>query len=153
MRLGVSAGQAGARSGSLHYSQRLFTHTAVGSRELLALLLRPGTSANHLQGRSMIARIYKPAKTAMQSGVARTKEWVLEYDPEFPREIDPLMGWTSSRDMKQQVQLTFDTKEEAIAYAERSGIGYRVTEPKACAPVRKSYADNFRFGRKGSWTH
>jgi hypothetical protein len=101
----------------------------------------------------MAARIYKPAKTAMQSGPARTKEWVLEYEPEAPREIDPLMVWTSSRDMKSQVRLSFDTKEEAIAYAERNGIAYQLAEAKGRAPVRKAYADNFRFGRKGTWTH
>lgn len=101
----------------------------------------------------MVARIYKPAQTAMQSGPARTKEWVLEYEPEVPCEIDPLMGWTSSRDMKSQISLSFDTKEEAIAYAERSGIAYRLAEPTPRRPVRKAYADNFRFGRKGSWTH
>jgi len=101
----------------------------------------------------MPARIYKPAQNAMQSGAARTKEWVLEYEPEIPREIEPLMGWTSSRDMKSQISLSFDTKEEAIAYAERNGIAHRVTEPTPRRPVRKSYADNFRFGRKGSWTH
>src|SRR5262249_57756727 len=59
----------------------------------------------------MTARIYKPAKTAMQSGTAKTKEWVLDYEPEQPREIEPLMGWTSSGDMRQQVQLRFDTAE------------------------------------------
>jgi hypothetical protein len=64
----------------------------------------------------MTARIYKPAKTAMQSGTAKTKEWMLDYEPEQPREIEPLMGWTSSGDMRQQVQLRFDTPEEAIAY-------------------------------------
>ena len=101
----------------------------------------------------MVARIYKPARTAMQSGEARTKEWVLAFAPASPREIDPLMGWTGSRDMRAEVQLEFDTKEEAIAYAERSGIAYRIMEPKPRQPVRKSYADNFRFGRKGSWTH
>ena len=101
----------------------------------------------------MVARIYKPSQNAMQSGSARTKEWVLEYEPEIPREIEPLMGWTSSRDMKSQISLSFDAKEEAIAYAERNGIAYRVTEPTPRRPVRKSYADNFRFGRKGSWTH
>jgi hypothetical protein len=101
----------------------------------------------------MSARIYKPTRTAMQSGDARTKEWVLEYEPEAPREIDPLMGWTSSRDMRSQVQLAFATKEEAIAYAERNGIAYSVAEPKPRAAVRKAYSDNFRFGRKGSWTH
>jgi hypothetical protein len=101
----------------------------------------------------MSARIFKPANTAMQSGSARTKEWVLEYDPEAPREIDPLMGWTSSDDMKSQIRLSFETKEEAVAYAQRNGIPYRVLEPKPRRPVRKSYADNFRFGRLGSWTH
>jgi hypothetical protein len=101
----------------------------------------------------MVARIYKPAKTAMQSGPARTKDWVLEHEIEAPREIDPLMGWTSSRDMKQQLKLSFDSKDEAVAYAERSGIPYRVMEPKPRKAVRKSYSDNFRFGRIGSWTH
>jgi hypothetical protein len=101
----------------------------------------------------MTARIYKPAKTAMQSGLARTKEWVLEHAPAAPREIDPLMGWTSSRDMAQQVKLTFDTKEEAIAYAERNGLAYSLEEPQPRKVVKKAYADNFKFGRIGAWTH
>jgi hypothetical protein len=101
----------------------------------------------------MVARIYKPAKTAMQSGQAQTKEWVLDFEPQVPREIDPLMGWTSSRDMQSQLLLTFDTKDEAVAYAERHGIAYTVSEPQARKAVRKSYADNFKFGRIGSWTH
>ncbi len=101
----------------------------------------------------MTARIYKPARSAMQSGLARTKDWVLEHDQQAPREIDQLMGWTSSRDTSQQVKLTFETKEEAIAYAERNGIPYTIAEPSQRKPVRKSYADNFKFGRIGSWTH
>jgi hypothetical protein len=101
----------------------------------------------------MIARIYKPARTAMQSGEARTKEWVLEFAPASPREIDPLMGWTSSRDMKAEVELAFDTKEVAIAYAEREGLAYQVFEPLPRRQIRKSYADNFKFGRIGRWTH
>src|SRR5688500_17255792 len=101
----------------------------------------------------MTARIYKPAQTAMQSGPARTKEWVLEYEPEAPREIDPLMGWTSSRDMKSQLKLHFATKNEAIADAERHGSPYRLAEPPPRGAVRKSYSDNFRFGRKQPWTH
>lgn len=101
----------------------------------------------------MVARIYKPAKSAMQSGLASTKEWVLEYEPESPRVIDPLMGWTSSSDMKAQVRLEFDTREEAVAYAERNGLTYTVAEPTPRKPIRKSYADNFKFGRLGSWTH
>jgi ETC complex I subunit conserved region len=101
----------------------------------------------------MTARIYKPGKTAMQSGLARTKDWVLEHEQEVAREIDPLMGWTSSRDMDQEVKLTFETKEEAIAYAERNGIAYSIEEPQTRRPVRKAYADNFKFGRIGAWTH
>ena len=101
----------------------------------------------------MTARIYKPAKTAMQSGNAKTKEWVLDYEPEQPREIEPLMGWTSSGDMRQQVRLQFDTAEEAVAYCERNGIPYQVFEAKP--PVRPaiSYSDNFAFKRADPWTH
>lgn len=101
----------------------------------------------------MAVRIFKPAKTAMQSGEARTKEWILEFEPAAPRSVDPLMGWTSSSDMRAQVRLEFDTKEEAIAYATREGLAYTLIEPKLRKPIRKSYADNFRFGRNGNWTH
>ena len=83
----------------------------------------------------MTARIYRPAKTAMQSGNAKTKEWLLDYEPEEPRVVESLMGWTSSGDMKSQVRLSFDSKEEAIAYAERQGIPYQVFEGKP-APRR-----------------
>ena len=72
----------------------------------------------------MTARIFKPAKNAMQSGTAKTKEWQLDYEPERPREVEPLMGWTSSTDMKQQLTLRFDSKEDAVAYCEREGIPY-----------------------------
>ena len=101
----------------------------------------------------MTARIYKPAKTAMQSGTAKTKEWVLDYEPEQPREIEPLMGWTSSGDMRQQVQLRFDTSEEAIAYCERHGIAYQVFEHKSSTRRGISYADNFAANRRDPWTH
>jgi len=101
----------------------------------------------------MVARIYKPARTAMQSGNAKTKEWVLEYEPEQPREIEPLMGWTSSGDMKQQLQLRFGTKEEAIAYCERHGIAHQVFEAKQATRRGISYADNFAFSRRTPWTH
>jgi hypothetical protein len=101
----------------------------------------------------MRARIYKPAKNAMQSGRANTKLWLLEYEPERPREIDPLMGWTSSDDMRQQVQLEFATREEAIAYADNNAIPYQVFEPHVPAPKAKAYADNFRFDRKTPWSH
>ena len=100
-----------------------------------------------------VARIYKPARTAMQSGTAKTKEWLLEFEPEQAREVEPLMGWTSSGDMRQQVQLRFDSAEEAVAYCERQGIPYQVAEPKAPARRAMSYSDNFAFNRRGAWTH
>ena len=101
----------------------------------------------------MIARIYKPAKTAMQSGTAKTKEWVLDFEPEQPREIEPLMGWTSSGDMAQQIRLRFDTAEEAVAYCERHGIAYQVFAPKHTTRTGMSYSDNFTFKRRDAWTH
>ena len=101
----------------------------------------------------MTARIYRPAKTAMQSGSAKTREWVLEYEPEQPREIEPLMGWTSSADMTQQIRLRFDTPEEAVAYCERHGIPYQVFSPKRATRTVMSYSDNFAFKRRDAWTH
>ena len=101
----------------------------------------------------MTARIFKPAKSAMQSGLARTKEWILQPEPAGAKTIDPLMGWSGSGDTGAQVDLSFDTREEAIAYAERNGIPYIVLEPQPRKAVRKAYADNFKFGRIGSWTH
>ena len=101
----------------------------------------------------MVARIYKPAKTAMQSGAAKTKDWVLDYEPEQPRAVEPLMGWTSSGDMRQQVRLRFATAEEAVAYCERHGIAYQILAPKPAKRNIMSYSDNFAFTRRGSWTH
>jgi hypothetical protein len=101
----------------------------------------------------MNARIYKPSKTAMQSGTAKTKEWVLDFEPAQAREIEPLMGWTSSGDMCQQVHLRFDTAEEAVAYCERHGIAYQVFAPKRTAAPAMSYSDNFAFKRRDAWTH
>ncbi len=95
----------------------------------------------------MTARIFKPAKNAMQSGRAKTREWQLDYEPEQPRAVEPLMGWTSSGDMKQQLTLHFETKEDAIAYCERKGIAYQVIEPKDCEARQVAYADNFAFRR------
>lgn len=101
----------------------------------------------------MVARIYRPAKTAMQSGHAKSKSWVLDYEPEEARRADPLMGWTSSGDMRAQVKLAFASKDEAIAYAEKNGIPYRVQEASDSAPKAMSYSDNFKYSRVGSWTH
>ena len=101
----------------------------------------------------MSARIFSPAKTAMQSGKAQTGSWVLEYEPEQARKIDPLMGYTSSGDMKSQIKLVFDTKEEAVAYAEKRGIAFRLEQPKDAKRRQISYAENFRYDRKTPWTH
>ena len=101
----------------------------------------------------MTARIYCPARTAMQSGTAKTGRWLLEYEPERPREIEPLMGWTSSGDMKSQVKLWFDSEAEAVAYATRNGIAYRVEQPHEPKRRAISYSDNFKYDRKTPWTH
>ena len=101
----------------------------------------------------MTARIYKPTKSATQSGSARTKAWLLEFSPAEKREIDPLMGWTSSGDMNSQVQLRFATKEEAVAYAERQGLEFRVEETTPAKRTIMAYSDNFKPGRQGLWTH
>ena len=95
----------------------------------------------------MKARIYRPARTAMQQGRAKTREWVLEFEPAEARGHDPLMGWTSSADTRQQIVLRFDSKEAAIAYARKHGIDYLFKEPPAQQIRPKSYADNFRWNR------
>jgi hypothetical protein len=100
----------------------------------------------------MAARIYKPARNAMQQGQA-PRDWVLEYEPEHPRSIEPLMGWTSSADTRRQIRLSFATKEEAVAYATREGIAFRLEEAQETEVRPKSYAENFKFGRPDRWTH
>lgn len=101
----------------------------------------------------MRARIYQPPKNAMQSGWARTKRWVLEWEPASPRRADPLMGWIGGAGTQAQVRLSFDTREEAEAYAQANNVTYDVVEPKAPRLVPKVYADNFKFGRQENWTH
>src|SRR6202000_106652 len=99
------------------------------------------------------ARIFKPAKNAMQSGKAQTQEWRPTYEPAPHRPIEPLMGWTSSGDMRQQLTLHFDTKEEAVAYCEREGIPYQVIEAGETVRRQMAYADNFAFGRGEPWAY
>jgi hypothetical protein len=101
----------------------------------------------------MTARISRPTRTAMQSGTAKTHRWLLEFVPDAPRAIDPLMGWTSSSETLTQLKLWFDSREEAEAYAVAHGLAYVVDEPKE--PVRRtvSYSDNFKYTRIGQWTH
>ncbi|MDH3234064.1 MAG: ETC complex I subunit [Alphaproteobacteria bacterium] len=91
------------------------------------------------------ARIYRPAKTAMQSGRGNTKSWVLEFAPAAPKAHDPLMGWVSSSDTRGQVRLRFASKEEALAYAKRRNLAVEVEEPRERRIRPKSYADNFRW--------
>jgi hypothetical protein len=101
----------------------------------------------------MTARISRPARTAMQSGTAKTHRWLLEFVPETPRSIDPLMGWTSSSETLTQLKLWFDSREEAVAYAVSHGLAYVVDEPKDAVRRTVSYSDNFKFSRIGQWTH
>jgi hypothetical protein len=101
----------------------------------------------------MLARIYRPAKNAMQSGKAKTKDWVLEFEPSAARRPDPLMGWTQSTDMNGQVVIAFDSKEEAVDYAQKHAIAFQLMEAKTPKPIIKAYADNFAFNRKQPWTH
>ena len=94
-----------------------------------------------------LARIYRPTKTAMQSGRAQSRKWILEYEPATPRRPDPLMGWASAEDTLNEVQLRFETRDEAVAFAERLGLDYTVIAPQDAAEKPKSYADNFRYDR------
>ena len=103
----------------------------------------------------MLARIYQPARNAMQSGQGKTKLWILEFAPEEAQTVDPLMGWTGSSDMRSQLRMRFDSREAAVAYAKRNGIAYRVVEPKARKAVVRpgGYGDNFAHNRRTAWTH
>ena len=103
----------------------------------------------------MRARIYKPAKTAMSSGTAKTRDWILEFAQTEARDIDPLMGWTSSVDTQTQVRLRFDSAEAAQDYAAAHGIDAQVIAPKTRKPnIRPGgYGENFATDRRGAWTH
>ena len=88
------------------------------------------------------AKIYRPTKTAMQSGIRKTKNWVLEYES-LETGISPLMGWESTKDTLSEVKLEFTTKNQAISYAKKNNISYYVIDPQNRKFVKKSYADNF----------
>ena len=101
-----------------------------------------------------LARIYQPPKSAMQSGRAKSEGWMLEYAPAEAKQLDPLTGWVGSGDMRGQLRLRFDTREQAIAYAEAQGLAYEAEPATAPAAIRpKVYAENFRFGRHENWSH
>ena len=99
------------------------------------------------------ARIFQPAKTAMQSGRGKIKGWVLEYPRNSKVSPDPLMGWQSSSDTARQVRLHFPTKQAAIDYCEARQIEYSLSQPQHRKLRIKAYADNFATSRVGSWTH
>jgi len=103
----------------------------------------------------MSARIYQPARNAMQSGQANAKSWILEFAPASAREVDPLMGWTSSGDTQSQVRMAFDSQAAAEKYARDRGIDYIVTQPQQRRPVirKGGYGENFATSRRGAWTH
>lgn len=103
----------------------------------------------------MRARIYQPARNAMQSGQAKTKNWILEFAPASRREVDPLMGWTSSSDTQSQIRMSFDSREAAETYARAQGLDFVVSVPHKRKPVIRAggYGDNFATSRRKAWTH
>jgi ETC complex I subunit conserved region len=103
----------------------------------------------------MLARIYQPARSAMQSGQANTRDWILEFAPAEAKRLDPLMGWTGSGDMDGQVQLRFESRAAAVEYAERHGIPSQASEPKRRQHILRQhgYGDNFSAQRRIAWTH
>jgi hypothetical protein len=102
---------------------------------------------------TMKVRIFRPSKTAMQSGRAGERRWLLEFEPSGRREADPLMGWTGSADTNSQLRIYFDSEAEAIAYARKNGYAYRIIEPNERVVRPKAYSDNFRYDRISPWTH
>jgi NADH dehydrogenase len=103
----------------------------------------------------MFARVYQPARNAMQSGTGKTKTWILEFVPSSARNIDPLMGWTGSDDMDSQVKMKFNSKKAALSFAADHGITVQATDPQARKPLVRQggYGENFATHRRGSWTH
>ncbi len=101
----------------------------------------------------MTARIFRPSRNPMQSGKGKSKAWVLLFEPQSAREIDPLVGYTSTSDVQSQVKMNFETLEAATAYADKNGISYHVDMPHDASPKEVSYPDNFKNTRKTPWTH
>lgn len=101
----------------------------------------------------MLAKIYRPTKTAMQSGKAAAQKWRLEFMASDAPPTDALMGWTGAADARGQVRMSFDTKEQAIAFARAHNIPHQVSEPAAPKRVIKAYGDNFAFKRREPWSH
>lgn len=100
-----------------------------------------------------VARIFRPAKTAMQSGRSKAQIWCLEFEREAATAQDPLMGWISSSDTQGQVKLTFERREDAIAYAQKHGLVFQVVDAKEPKRIPRAYADNFATNRREPWSH
>ena len=98
-------------------------------------------------------RVYQPRKNAMQSGRGRTRYWIVEFEPGAQLRNDSLMGWAGQGDTRNQLRMRFDSREEAVSYCEKEGLEYQLLEPKKRSVKRKSYSDNFRYGRDTNWTH
>ncbi|AHC73308.1 hypothetical protein P856_60 [Candidatus Endolissoclinum faulkneri L5] len=101
----------------------------------------------------MIVRIYKPGKTALNSAWGENKAWILECCPDSRRIPEPLMGWVSAKDTNNQIRITFDSKEEAVAFARRNGLNFNLQDSREHKLTPKSYAHNFAFNRRSQWTH
>ena len=101
----------------------------------------------------MFAKIYQPAPSAMQSGRSQSQHWMLEFVSKTPQVIDPLTGTLRSTDMRSQIELTFDSLADAVAYAKKNKIAYRVVKPATTKCIPRGYADNFAYDRKFPWTH
>lgn len=91
----------------------------------------------------MRVNIYQPVKSVTQSGKGNNK-WVLEFERDTKKIISPLMGWIGSNDMKEEIKMSFSTKERAIEFAEKNNLDYKVYEPQARKVITRSYADNFK---------
>ncbi len=98
-------------------------------------------------------RIFQPAKNVMQSGRAKTQAWIVEFEPSATVKPDPLMGWPGSTDTRRQVRLSFDSRDDAIAYAKKHGLDYEVQPSRDRSVRARAYSDNFRAGRQSNWTH
>ena len=101
----------------------------------------------------MLAKIYRPAKSAMLSGKANAKRWVLEFSSDAAPRTDALMGWTGSAEASGQVRMAFETLEQALAFARAHGLPHQVTEPREPKRIIKAYSDNFAFRRREPWSH
>jgi len=101
----------------------------------------------------MLAKIYQPAPSAMTSGRGQSRHWVLEFISAKPVIIDPLTGTNRSTDMRSQIELKFDSVEDAVAYAKANDIPHQVIQSQSGKRISRSYAENFAYDRKRPWTH